>query len=259
MSKIKWTLVAGVCALTLAAMWAVPANAQEAVKAKAPMYSYISNWQIPRAHWAEMKADAAEKALMDKAMADGTLVGYGFDQNLVHTPDGWTHDDWFASMSEGGIYSVLKQLNTQGMSTTSVLEAATKHWDMVFVSRYYGWQPGATYKGGIVAVSKYKLKKNAPDGALNAISSRIVAPLMEKLLADGTIVEYEIDTLDVHTTAPGTFWIATVVKDPADVDKVDAAIRADIKAHPMEGVSFDAVVDMSAHRDEMALGDGVYK
>lgn len=259
MSKRTLNLVVGMCALTLAAMWSVTANAQEAVKAKAPMYTYVSNWTIPRAHWAEMKTDTAEKVIMDKAMADGTLVGYGYDQNMVHTPDSWTHDDWFSSMSEGGIYTVLKQLYSLGSGTTNVLETATKHYDEVLISRYYNWKPGASYTGGIVSVSMYKLKKGAPDGALDAVSSAIVAPLMEKMLADGTIVEYEIDTMAVHTAAPGMFWMVTVVKDPADVDKVDAAIRADIKAHPVEGVSFDAVVDMSAHRDEVTLGDGQFK
>jgi hypothetical protein len=258
MTKSKWSVIAGACAIALGTMWVMPASAQEAVKAKAPMYSYVSNWQIPRAHWAEMKTDAAEKAMMDKAVADGTLVGYGTDQNLVHTPDGWTHDDWFSSMSQAGIYSVLKGLYTSGSATTPVLETATKHWDMVLMSRYYGWTPGS-YEGGFVSVSEYKLKKNAPDNALEAISGEIVAPLLEKLLADGTIVEYEIDTMAVHSSAPGTFWIVTVSKDAAGMDKLDAAIMAAIKAHPIDGIAFDALTDWSAHRDEMALGDGMFK
>jgi hypothetical protein len=222
------------------------------------MYSYVSNWQIPRAHWAEMNADSGDKAIMEKAFADGTLVGYGSDQNMVHTPDGWTHDNWFSSMSQAGLYGVLKQLYTSGTGTTNVLETATKHWDLVLMSRYYGWTPGS-YKGGFVSVSEYKLKKNAPDDALSAISGEVVAPLLEKLLADGTIVEYEIDTMAVHTEAPGTFMIVTVSKDPASIDKIDAAIMAAIKAHPIEGIAFDSLVDMSAHRDEMGLGNGVFK
>ena len=196
---------------------------------------------------------------MQKAMADGTLVGYGTDQNMVHTADGWTHDDWFSSMSQGGIFSVLKQMYASNTGTTNVLQTATGHWDEVLVSRYYNWTPGVRYQGGIVSVSMYKLKKNAPDDAMRAICSEIVAPLLEKLLADGTIVEYEIDTMAVHTGAPGSFWIVTVQKDPADIDKMDAAIMASIKTHPIEGVAFDAVVDMSAHRDEMSMGDGMFK
>lgn len=259
MNKSTWSIFAGLCAIAMA-MSAVPASAQtEAVKPKAPMYSYISNWQIPRGHWGEMKDEpAAEKDIMDKAMADGTLVGYGNDQNLVHTEDGWTHDDWFASYSMGGLMTVLKQLYTSGTATSPVLQTATKHYDLVLMSRYYGWHPGS-YKDGFVSVSAYKLKANAPSNALDAISGEIVAPLLEKLLSDGTILEYEIDTMAVHTAAPGSFWIVTVVNDPASLDKVDDAIRAAIKAHPGEGVEFDVSTEPSAHRDELGLGNGTFK
>lgn len=260
MSMSKWCILAGLCAMAVGSICVVQASAQtEAVKAKAPMYSYISNWQIPRAHWNEMKNEAAaEKEIMDKAMADGTLVGYGSDQNLVHTEDGWTHDDWFASNSLGGLMTVLKQLYASGTSTSEVLATATRHYDLVMMSRYYGWHSGS-YKDGIVSVSAYKLKKDAPDQALDAIGGEVVAPLLEKLLADGTIAEYEIDTMAVHTAAPGSFWIVTVVNDPANLDKVEDAIRAAIKAHPIEGAGFDAMTDPSGHRDEMGLGSGTFK
>lgn len=259
MSKTKWGMLAGLCVMAAGALICAPASAQtEAVKAKAPMYSYVSNWQIPRAHWAEMKTDPAEKAIMEKALADGTLVGYGSDQNMVHTPDGWTHDNWFSSMSQGGIFSVLKQLYASGTATTSVLETATQHYDLLLMSRYYNWRAGS-YKDGFVVVSMYKLKKNAPDNAMEVIGGEIVAPLLDKLLADGTVEQYELDTMAIHTAAPGSFWIVTVVKDPANLDKVDDAIRAAIKAHPIQGVAFDELVDSSAHRDELGMGDGTFK
>jgi hypothetical protein len=88
---------------------AIPLVAQTSeVKEKPPMYSYVANWQIPRAHWAEMaKGNAADKPIMDKALADGTIVGYGDDENLVHQSDGETHDDWWSSMSMAGLMKVL--------------------------------------------------------------------------------------------------------------------------------------------------------
>ena len=260
MNKKTWSIFAGLCAMAMGSICVVQANAQtEAVKAKAPMYSYVSNWQIPRAHWGEMKDEpAAEKEIMDKAMSDGTLLGYGSDQNLVHTENGWTHDEWFMSSSMGGLMKVLKDLYTSGTTTSTVLTTATNHYDLVFVSRYYGWHAGS-YKDGFVSVAGYKLKESASSDALETISGGVVAPLLEKLLADGTILEYEIDTMAVHTAAPGSFWIVTVVNDPADLDKVDDAIRATIKAHPIEGAGFEALTDASGHRDEMGLGNGTFK
>lgn len=259
MSISKWNIFAAVCAVALGAFLAVPATAHaQTVKPKPRMYSYVSNWQIPRAHWAEMNGSDANDAILKKAMADGTLVGYGTDQNLVHTPDGWTHDDWFSAMSMGDLMKVLEQYYAS-TNNPPVLLTSTKHWDLVVTSRYYNWKPGASYTNGIVSVAEYKLKHDAPDNALTVISGEIVAPLLEQLVADGTILEYEIDTQAVHTSAPGTFWIITVVQDPANLDKIDDAIRATIKAHPAEGVTFDSLTSSKAHRDEMELGDGKFK
>ena len=260
MIEKKWCIVAGWCAITLAAMFVIPASVQaQGAKAKAPMYSYIANWQIPRAHWAEMKSPAVNSdAMLEKAMTDGTLVGYGTDENLVHTPDGWTHDSWFSAMSMAGLLKVLQQYYTEENSTPSVLLTSTKHWDSVFVSRYYNWHPGS-YKNAFVSVAAYKLKKNAPDNALEVLSGEVVAPLLEKLVSEGTLLEYEIDTQAVHTSAPGTFFIITISPTPEGVDKVNAAIRADIKANPLTEAGFDAMTESSAHRDEMGIGSGKFK
>ncbi len=260
MNKSKWSIFMGLCALALLTMWSVPAaTAQsETVKAKAPMYAYIANWQIPRAHWAEMRNDTSSKAVLEKALADGTINGYGTDENLVHSVDGWTHDDWWTANSMAGLIKVLDRLYEAGGSSSPALDAATKHWDLIVMSRYYNWTPG-TYKNATMQVSSYKLKESAPDNAYDSICGEVVAPLLEKMLADGTIVEYEIDTAAVHTSAPGTFMIVTVSKSPDDVDKLNAAIVAAIKASPLEGVAFSALTVAKDHRDELALGQATFK
>jgi hypothetical protein len=260
MSKSIRNIFAALCAIALGTIMAVPVSAQsQTVKPKPRVYGYISNWQIPRAHWAEMKTSDAHDAILEKAMADGTIIGYGTDENLVHTPDGWTHDDWFMANSMGGLMKVLEQYYNTENSTPPVLLTSTKHWDLVLTSRYYNWKPGASYKNGFLSVSSYKLKADAPDNAFTVISGEIVAPLLEKLLADGTLVEYEIDTAAVHTSAPGTFSIVTVVAHPEDLDKVNDAIREAIKASPIEGEAFGTLTDSSAHRDEMTIGSGKFK
>ena len=250
----------GVSALALLSLCALTANAQNSeVKEKPPMYSYVADWQIPRAHWGEMaKSGDADKAILDKALADGTIVGYGSDENLLHRPDGYTHDDWWSSMSMAGLLKVLEQLSSAGNTTTSVLETATKHEDEIVVSRYYNRHSGP-YKDGILQVASYQLKDGAPDDAIELISGNLVAPVMEKLLADGTILEYEIDTQAVHSDAPGGFAIVWIAANPEAVDKVTAAIQAALKAQPLGGPAFLSMVDYSKHRDEIWRGSGVYK
>jgi hypothetical protein len=223
------------------------------------MYSYVSNWQIPRAHWAEMdKANAADKAILDKALADGTIVGYGDDENLVHQADGETHDNWWAAMSMAGLIKVLDQFYASSNIASPVLSSATKHWDLIFVSRYYNWKPGS-WKGGYVHVGSYKLKADAADDAVDTISKQLVVPLLEKLLADGTILEYEIDTQAIHTEAPGSFDIIYVAANAEGVDKVSAAVAESVKTSPLVGTAFGSITDSAGHRDELLKGSGTYK
>lgn len=256
----KRKMFTGLCAIALTATWSMGSWAQaQEVKQKPPMYTYIANWEIPRAHWTEMaKAADGDKAVLDKAVADGTLVGYGNDENLVHTPGEFTHDDWWSSTSMAGLMKVLDQLSGSGGTSRSVLESATKHWDEIEVSHYYNWKPGA-YKNGYVQVAIYTLKPNAPDDAVEQLSKSFIVPLLEKQLSDGTIVEYEIDVPAVHTSAPGTFAIVWVSPQADGIDKVGAAIRATREGAALNNAAFLSMVDYKTHRDELNKGNGVFK
>ena len=223
------------------------------------MYSYVGFWNIPRAQWADMaKADAANQNILDKAIASGTIVGYGSDVNLVHQPDGPTHDDWWSAMSMAGLLNVLDQFYKSSGTTSPVLASATKHWDNIYVSRYYNWHAGS-WKDAYTHGSSYKLKPGMPDNAVDTLSKNMIAPLMEKMLADGTIHEYEIDTEAIHTEAPGTFWLFYLAASPEGLDKVNAALRETLKSNPLDIPAFDSMVDYTEHRDYLARTSATYK
>lgn len=250
----------GFCGLLVLSLAAVPARAQSTpVQAKAPMYSYVANWQIPRAHWSQMPAsEAADKSIMDRELSDGTIVGYGDDETLVHTPDGATHDNWWSSMSMAGLLDVLNQLYASGNVSSPALDSSTKHWDEVYVSHYYNWHAGA-YKSAYTYVTTYELKANAPDNAVDTLSGNIIAPLFEKMLANGTVLEYEIDELEVDSEAPGSFSIVYVTPTADGIDKVEAAIRDVVKAQPLIVPAFGSMVKARSNRDQLALSEGIYK
>jgi len=260
MNRRLWSVFAGVCVFALSMVWAVPSGAQASeVKEKPAMYSYIANWQIPRAQWADMaKANAGDKAILDKALADGTIVGYGNDEAAVHQVDGITHDDWWSSMSLAGLIKVLDQLSAAGNTTSSVLASATKHSDAIMESHYYNWRAGA-YKSAYAHVSYYKPKPDAPNDAVELVSKNLVVPLLEKLLAGGSILEYEVDTEAIHTSDPSGFWIVYVATSPEGLDAVNSGIRDALKAQPFGGPAFGSMTDGAAHRDELLRGEGVYK
>ena len=257
---MKKYVLAGVCAFALCALMGASAFAQSSeVKEKPPMYSYVSNWAIPRAQWGEMdKGNAANQKVLEKALANGTLVGYGQDANLVHEVDGVTHDDWWSSMSMAGAINVLEQFYQTGASTTTVLGTATKHYDHLWVSKFYNWHPG-TFKGGYTHVGEYKLKADAPDDAVETLSKTVLVPFFEKLLADGTIHEYEVDTQALHSSAPGTFSLVYITANAEGLDKVDAALTDSLKSNPLIGPAFGSMVDFTAHRDSLARTTATYK
>ena len=250
----------GLCVLALSSLCTMPVSAQNSeVNEKPPMYSYIASWQIPRAHWADMaKSVDSDKAILDKALSDGNIIGYGSDVNLVHRPDGYTHDGWWSSMSMAGLLNVLDQIDSSSSADLPVLQTATKHSDEILVSRYYNRRSGS-YQNAIVQVALYRLKDDAPDDAIDVLSKNLIVPLLEKLLADGTILEYEIDTQAVHTNAPDAFGIVWTGANNASADKVNTALRAAMKAQPLGGPAFLSMIDFSKHRDELWLGRGVYK
>lgn len=260
MNKNLGRLFAGLCVLAIAVVLVAPAYAQMSdVKEKPPMYSYVGNWAIPRAQWGEMeKSDATDRPMLDKAMAAGTIVGYGSDVNLVHQADGFTHDGWWSAMSMAGVLKMLEQFYQSGGTTTTVLGSATKHWDALYVSRYYNWHAGS-WKGVYTHVGIYKLKADAPDDAVETLSKTLFVPFFEKLLANGTIHEYEVDTEAIHTESPGTFSLVYIAANAEALDKVNAALRDTMKTNPLGGPAFGSMVDFTAHRDLLMRSDVTYK
>ncbi len=260
MTTKAWRVVAGVCAVAASILWALPAGAQKAeVKEKPPMYSYVGFWSIPRAQWGEMeKANTADQQILQKALASGTIIGYGNDVNLVHSAEGATHDDWWSSMSLAELLNVLDQFYKSGSSATPVLTSATRHWDDILVSRDYNWHSGS-WKDAYTYAASWKLKHDAPEDAVETLSKNALVPMLEKLLADGTIHEYEIDTEAIHTEDPGTFWIFYLATTAEALDKVRAVLLETLKANPLMGPAFGSMVEQKHHRDYLVRTNATYK
>jgi hypothetical protein len=259
--RIKaFSAVALGCALAAMLLDSATAGAPTAeVKAKPPLYTYVSSFAFPRGKWADVeKQNASEQKNFDKALSEGGLVGYGEDTALVHTSDGFTHDTFWSAMSLAAVVNVLEAAMKGGATTTPAFASATKHEDGLFVSRYYNWKSGA-FKGGYTHEAAYKMKDSAPEDALDTICKSFGVPLFEKLLADGTILEYEIDEEQIHTEEPGRFWIIYITKNAEGLDKVNAAIDAGFGASPLIGPALDTFVETGKHHDHLARTDGAYK
>jgi hypothetical protein len=233
--------------LTLVAVAAgTPLRAQND-QGKPPTYTYIAEWTVPRAQWPDMvKIDDQERTLMEKLVADGTIIGYGTFANLIHQEGEPTHGSWFTATSEGNLMKALEAVYAQG-TTTAPVQAASKHWDFILVSRAHNGRSGH-YEGAYLSGSNWDVEPGEGRAFRDLINSRFV-PVLEKLLADGALVSYSVDTEDYHTEKPGRVSFVFTTADAAGLDKVDQALEAAFDKDNEIGPAIRTMTDGEGHRD----------
>ena len=214
---------------------------------KPPRYTYVSQWAVPRAQWGEMtKLGAVDRAIFDRFLADGTIGGYGDFQNLIHTEGEPTHGSWFTASSEGNILKVLAALYAQPEATAPVL-AASKHWDHFLMSHDYNGVSG-NFDGAYLSGAQWDVKLGQTQAFRGLLKSRVL-PVLDKLVADGTVVAYSVDTEYYHTRKPGIVSLVTIAPDAAAVDKVDQAFEGTFGKDPEIGPALRAMTHMENNRD----------
>jgi hypothetical protein len=226
----------------------VPAQAQTADQGKPPVYTYISEWAVPRAQWAEMvKLDEQDRPLMDKLVSDGTLTGYGAFTNLIHQEGEPTHGTWLTATSEGNLLKALEAVYAQPGTTTAPVQSASKHWDYMLVGRVYNQHPGKS-EGGYLAGDQWDVKPGEMRAYNDLVKSTLV-PVFDKLLADGVVTSYGMDTEDFHTQKLGrvTFYFTT--PDASAFDKASKAFDEAFEKSPALGSALQSMVDRQGHRD----------
>ena len=260
MKMIVSRVIAGLLLSAVLAATALPAAAQSAeVKEKPRLYTYAGDWIIPRQRWADMEKDnPATQKIFDHAVANGSVVAYGDSITLVHTADGPTHTGWWCAMSMAGLLNTLDEFYKSGSSVSPVLVSATKHWDEVYVSRFYNWHAGSV-KGGYVHGATYLLKADAPRNALETLSKNLFVPLFEKLVADGTVTAYQVAEQTIHTADPNLFFIFFLTPNAEGLDKVAAATREAVAANELAVPAIGSMVDFTPHRDYLARGNATFK
>src|SRR5215472_18109588 len=213
------------CLLALAAMAAgVPLRAQGSDEGKPAVYTYIAQWAVPRAQWADMvKLDEQERPLMEKMVADGSIIGYGTFTSLIHQEGEPTHGSWFSASSEGKLMKALEQIYALGLTTTPV-EGNSKHWDLILHSNSYNGRSGH-YEGAYLSGSQWQVKPGEGRAFSELINSTIV-PVLDKLVADGSLVSYSVGSEDYHTQKPGEVSLVYTAADASGLDKVDSAMDA---------------------------------
>lgn len=232
------------------------------VKERPALYRYVSYWTFPRAHWADVDEDnaTANQKILAPALADSSLVGYGDDENQVHSADGFTHDNWWQANSIAALMKVLEAFRKDGNPGSPLLLSSTRHWDQIYISNYYNWKPGS-WKGAYGYAGTYKLKPDAPDAddAVRTLS-RFYVPVFEKMLADGTIVEYEIDQEMIHTTdARARIHFSFVMPSADGLDRFREALGAALDENSLIAPAFGSMMVNFTPQREFVRVNATYR
>jgi len=246
----QWLLAGSVVLgsmLALTGLHGGSAAAQSAAAEKPAVYTYVAEWAVPRAMWAEyQKQEDGELDAMKRAVADGTIVSFGEFAVLNHQEGAPTHGSWFSATSMANLMNVLRASPT----STSPVVSASKHWDYLVSGRDYAAHSG-TFTNGYLRVGRWPAKAGGSDQDGKILKTTIVA-VLEKLFADGALHSYTIDEENVHSEDPGTMFVVFVANGAEGLDKFNAAVDDLRKNNPAGAAAYGTLVDAHGHRDTVA-------
>ncbi len=165
-----------------------------------PLYTYVSQFQVPRADWAQFAQDSekATNPIFERLLTDGTIIGWGNFENIVHTPEGMTHGSWWSATSLAGITHVLDELRKVGPRPGQI--AATKHEDLLMRTVMYRASSVSGATGYLRVVCTVAQPGKGDDYV--ATVKKYLGPTFEEQFKKGVATYYGFDEQYVNTQVP---------------------------------------------------------
>lgn len=240
--------IAGLLVVVLAVML-VPAALSQMEPAPV-IYTYVSEFQIPRANWAQYAEDTEKTfvPVVEKAVADGAIVGWATFEQVVHTPEGYTHGASWSSTSIAGLMHVLDEIRKGGPPRAGQI-ASTKHEDLLMQTTMYHAGSGTpTYLR--VVCSNAKAEKPSEYAA---VLKKYLVPTFDEQVKKGAATFYGLDEQYVNTGAPSTRCLVINYPNAEGMDKWATAVNATLgKMSPAERAEFAGATVADSRRDIMA-------
>jgi hypothetical protein len=239
--------IAGMLVFVLAVML-VPAALPQ-MEPTPIVYTFVSQFQIPRANWAQYSEDAEKTIvpIMEKLAADGTLLSWSTFEQVVHTPDGYTHGAAWSSTSISGLMKVLDEVRKAGPRPGQI--AATKHEDYLMQTTMYHAGSGTPAYLRVVCSNA---KADKPDGYTTMLK-KLLVPTFEEQIKKGVATYYGVDEQYVNNSAPSIRCVVITYPNADGMDKWAAAINTTMsKWSPAERAEFAGATVPDSRRDIMA-------
>lgn len=241
--------IAGLAVLLLATVIVVPIAFSQMGQGQPTVYTFVSQFQVPRANWAQY-SENTEKSFVpiaDKMVADGTILSYSTFENIVHTPEGYTHGAAFSSSTISGLTKVLDELRKGGPQPGQV--AATKHEDYLLQTSMYIVGTGTpTY----LRVVCQNAKPDKPEEYAAALK-KYLWPMIEDQVKKGVASYVGLDSQYVNNSAPSTRCLVIDYPNAESMDKWAAAVNANFaKMSQADRDAFFGSTVTDSRRDFMA-------
>lgn len=224
--------------------------------ASPPMYTYVSEWVYPRAQWSNVGAqfDKQVRGILERRMADGSIVEWGRAMPLVHTENGPTHSTWYVSPTLTGIYRVLDDVAKLPRDESLL---PSKHSDQLLRSAVYHSSKDVPRRSAIMMTS-YVSVAPGKGREWRALWDKNTEPVYQKAMKEGTILGYGLDLERVHTGSMYGRYEWVMLPDIQAADKLEQAFGANAQSRSAEenrafATSMRETTDSASHRDQLWL------
>jgi hypothetical protein len=239
--------IAGLLLIVLAVML-VPAALPQ-MEPTPIVYTYVSQFQVPRASWAAYSEDTEKTfvPVVEKSLADGSIVSWSTFEQVIHTPDGYTHGAAWSSNTIAGLMKVLDEVRKSGPRPGQI--AATKHEDLLMQSAMYHAGSGTPTYVRVVC----QMAKTDKPGDYAAALKKYLVPTFEEQLKKGAATFYALDEQYVNTTAQSLRCLVIDYPNAEGMDKWATAVNATLgKMSTADREALFGSVVADSRRDIMA-------
>jgi len=210
--------IAGLLVIVLAVILVPTALPQ--MEATPTVYTFVSQFNVPRAQWAAYSEDSEKTfvPVMEKMTANGTIIGWSTFEDVVHTPDGYTHGAAWESTSIAGLMKVLDEIRKAGPRPGQI--AATKHEDLLMQTSMYNMGSGTpTYLRVVCQMAK----ADKPGDYAAGLKKHLV-PTFDGLIKSGAATYYGLDEQYVNTGPASLRCLVITYPNAEGMDKWATAV-----------------------------------